>query len=381
MGARLSDDSRILVVKLADVGDTLLATPALRLLRDSYPRAHIAALTAPHSVAVLHGSALVDEIITFDQHRFDRVSAILRPRALLAAASELLALRGARFDALLLFHHLITTWGVAKYAALCLASGAKRRVGLDDGRGWFLTDRVLDPGFGHQPEAEYCLSIVRKAGAEGRAGGLELPVERPDRDFAEAALRAIPRPWVAIHPGSGGFSLARRWPADGFAMVADVLAREIGAGIVLVGGKEETALAAEVRALMSASPLDLTGRTTLGQLAAVLGRCDLLIGNDSGVAHVGAAAGTRVVAVFGPSNHLAWGPYEPGASPCAARHRIVRVNLPCSPCMYRNHSLGLRYGCATRDCLRLVTPEMVLAQAGQLLDMWPPSVSRRLDRR
>jgi ADP-heptose:LPS heptosyltransferase len=94
----------------------------------------------------------------------------------------------------------------------------------------------------------------------------------------------------------------------------------------------------------------------------VLRHCRLLVSNDSGLVALAAAAGTAVVAVFGPSNDLAWGPYPPDL------HRVVRATLPCSPCFYRGKLLGTPQGCATRDCLQLVTPAMVLAAARQLLE-------------
>jgi len=367
--ASLREDSRILVVKLADIGDMLLATPALRLLRESYPKAHLAALVQPSSAEVLRGSTLVDELILFDQHRYDSVIASLSPAALWSAARELLGLRQKRFDCLLLFHHMVTDWGVAKYAALCLASGAPRRVGLDDGRAWFLTNRVPDQGFGARHEAEYMLALVRAVGAEGPPGGLELPIGATDREFASQVLRSSVHPRVAIHPGSGTYSLARRWPASRFAEVADRLALEEGVDIVLVGGPTEVALAAEVKEHMRAPALDLSGRTTLRQLAAVLEQCDLLVGNDSGVVHVAVAAGTPVVAIFGPTNHRAWAPYQPSMTPRENRvlHRIVRINVPCSPCLYRGHRLGRRQGCPNRDCLRLLMPSAVVAEAQEAL--------------
>ena len=93
----------------------------------------------------------------------------------------------------------------------------------------------------------------------------------------------------------------------------------------------------------------------------MLRRCRLLVSNDSGVVHLATAVSTPVVAVFGPSNDAAWGPYPPPA------HRVVRATLPCSPCFYRGTSLGTPQGCATRECLQLVTPAMVVAAAQELL--------------
>ena len=130
----------------------------MRALRLSHPSAHIAALVTPKSASLLQGTDLVDEVIPFDKVLFDR--------PLGAGASLPLALglarklRGRRWDGVALFHHLTTSFGVAKYAALCLATKTKKIAGLDNGRGWFLTDRVTDEGFGARHEADYWLAVA-----------------------------------------------------------------------------------------------------------------------------------------------------------------------------------------------------------------------------
>ena len=131
---------RILVVKLATLGDLLTITPALRALRTSLPQAHIGVLTTPGHAAALRGLDSFDEIIAFDKYAFDRPLEAFHPGRLSTALGFARELRDGNWDTLVLLHHLTTSFGVAKYAALALLSGAQRRVGLDNGRGrWFLT--------------------------------------------------------------------------------------------------------------------------------------------------------------------------------------------------------------------------------------------------
>jgi heptosyltransferase-2 len=157
----------ILAVKLADLGDVLTATPALRALRRSHPTDQITALVSPHSAVALEGNDLVDELITFPKALFDQPWNALRPRALHQASVLLSQLRSRRFDAVLLFHHLTTRVGAAKYALLCAASGASTRAGLDNGRGSFLTYRVIDNGFGAHHEVDYAFAVAKLLGADG----------------------------------------------------------------------------------------------------------------------------------------------------------------------------------------------------------------------
>jgi N-acetylglucosaminyldiphosphoundecaprenol N-acetyl-beta-D-mannosaminyltransferase len=177
--------------------------------------------------------------------------------------------------------------------------------------------------------------------------------------------KTLPR--VAIHAGSGGYSVARRWDADKFAAVADALHDEYGAELVLVGGKGDDTAA--LKAAMRAPARDLSGQTTLNELAGVLATCNLFIGADSGVMHIAAAVGVPVVAIFGPSNADAWHPWTPGG-----RHIVVSSRPECAPCSYVGFSVGLRNGSEARTCMRMVTPAHVLSAARALLPP-PPTPS------
>ncbi len=373
--------SRLLVVKLSDIGDVLTATPALRALRRSFPWAVIDVLTPPHSAPVLEGSPLINEVVVFDKFRYDRPFQALRPGNILAAFRLGRELRRRGYDHLVILHHLTTRWGVIKYALLALACGARRRVGLDNGRGWFLTDKAPDKGFGYKHEVEYCLEVVGKIGATTDDHSLEIAISAEDEAFARRQIPEGQRPTVIVHPGSGGFDPTRRWTATGFAQVADTLAERYGAYVVLVG-KEDDGVG-QVVSLMRTEALNLAEKTTLKQLAALLERGDLFIGADSGVMHIAVAAGAPVVAIFGPSNYAAWGPWlDSGEGGEKTRvesdlegvklerkgNRVVlRADLPCCPCSYVGLAVGSRKDCQAPRCMEAITPALVLRAAALLL--------------
>jgi heptosyltransferase-2 len=180
-------------------------------------------------------------------------------------------------------------------------------------------------------------------------------------------------PLIALHPGSGGYAPARRWPAARFAALADALIAD-GARIILVGGAEEKTLRARVLAQMrhAAEVLDLGGRTTLHELSAVLRRCDLFVGNDGGVMHLAATAGVPVVAPYGPTDPRAWGPWAPepwhavSVYPNGVEvlrsgpHTTLKAAIACSPCIYRGPNLGTPAGCPDRTCLQRISVAQVL---------------------
>ena len=365
---------RILIVKLADLGDVITATPAIRALRLAHPRAHIGALVTPKCVAVLEGTDLVNEVILFDKAIFDRP---LGAGSSLPLALELArCLRTPHWDTLVLLHHLTTPFGVAKYATLCLGSGAKRIVGLDNGRGWFLTDRAIDDGFGAKHEVDYWLDVVALLGGHNPTPHYEIPITPADHDWASeqvARLDPTDAGLLAVHPGSGAFSVARRWPPERFAAVVRSLVAQQGLRPFLIQGPgpDEGMLARMVA--VAAGGAEIVGPApTLGALVALFERVRLFVGNESGVVHLAVAGGAPIVVIYGPTNDRAWGPYPLSA----ARHAVVRETLACTPCIHREHSLGTPQGCAARTCLDLIEPSAVIAAAGRVLARTPECAGR-----
>lgn len=353
---------RLLVVKLADIGDVLTATPALRALRASLPEAHIAVLTTPHSVDALRGLPYCSDILALDRFPYVHVWDAARPRSLAAAWAFYRRLRSGHYDTIVFFHHITTRWGAVKHAALAIASGATRRIGLDNGRGWYLTERLPDRGFGAVHEVDYWLDVAGLLGAQTDNRRIEIAIGEEDRRWA---AQMVGRGALAIHAGSGGFVTSRRWPPQRFATVADALAERYGAPVVLVGGPDERNLGQTVATAMKHPAVDLVGKTTIKQLAAVLERCRLFVGGDSGVMHTAVAVGTPVVALFGPTNELAWGPYTPPAT--GLRSIVVRA-AGTKPVMYVGHRLNKHLAGEGTAAMAAIAPEMVLVAVQELME-------------
>jgi len=372
MVSSASEPARILVVKLATLGDVLLATPALRALRATFPRARIGVLVPPASAAALRGLDSLDDVLVFDKYAFDRPSAALAqlPRALGLAAR----LRAGRWDTLVLLHHLTTPFGIAKYAALSLGSGARRRIGLDNGRGrWFLTDGAPDAGFGCRHEVDYMLDVVGRLGARlphphPHAGPprLELAIAPDDETWAAARWAELgDAPSVLLVPGSGAFSRARRWAPERFVEVGRTLAARHGLRPLVLAGldPDEQALARHIATALGPTSGIVPPAPSPQALGALIGRCRLMVANDSGPVHLASAVGTPVVAIFGPSNDRMWAPY-PTSDP---RHQVVREQLACTPCIWRGHAYGTPQGCPARTCLAILEPARVLEAAERAL--------------
>jgi ADP-heptose:LPS heptosyltransferase len=413
----LPPDAHILVVKLATIGDLLLATPSLRALRETYPHARIDLLVTPASAGLLDDWAVIDRVIVLDKYLFDYPQQLLKnPRNLLRLRPLWHNLRDGDYDAVLLLHHLTLFFGRLKHQLLMRTTGAKWRVGLDNGHGWFLNVRVKDNGFGAMHEADYNLAVVKAAGATTNDKRLTVPINEEEYlqalqlinelDLTGANTANIPqlpdpktnpknigtglaparpnsttvsytpiriehphikRPIIAMHPGSGGYSTARRWAPERFAQLADTLFKDTGGQLILIGGPEEAELHRQIMELMqSVMPArSYAGQGNIRVAAAILAQADLFVGNDSGLMHLATAVGTPTVAIFGLTNSDAWGPYSAGLS--AQQAIVVKMDLPCMPCFYRGHDLGTPEGCMTRDCLTILGVDPVATAARRLL--------------
>jgi lipopolysaccharide heptosyltransferase II len=383
----LPPDAHILVVKLAGIGDLLLATPALRALRKTYPQARIDLLVTPDSAGLLNGWKVIDHVIVLDKYLFDYPQQLLlHPQNLLRLRPLWHALREGHYDAVLLLHHLTLPFGRLKHQVLMRATGARWRVGLDNGHGWFLNVRIQDAGFGAMHEAEYAMAIVEAVGVTIRNRHLEVPLREEERQqarqlvYGDETLDNVTRPIIAMHPGSGGYSTARRWAPERFAQLAGTLFADVGGQLLLLGGPEEAELHQQIIGMMQSDmPVrSFAGKGSIKVAAAVLELADLFVGNDSALMHLATAVGTPTVAIFGLTNAKAWGPYT--GEKTSKRATVVRLDLPCMPCFYRDHLLGTPEGCATRDCLAMLGVDPVAVAARRMLrERWKEKQGNKIE--
>jgi heptosyltransferase II len=331
---------KILIRATNWVGDAIMALPALRAVRDRFPGAHIAILARPYVADLYRGQGIADTLIPYDSKG---AHGGLRGRSRLIRE-----LRSQRFDAALLLQNAFDA------AWLAWRSRIPERIGYArDGRGLLLTNAVPVPKSGEIPAHEqfYYLELLRRAGWLDQAKGetsIALNVDPKAGNMAEHILLGVGvRPSslrIAIGAGAS-YGSAKCWPPERFAEVANQLAAESDADVILFGTPAEASVSVAISAQLRRAPIDLTGKTTIAEIPALLSRCHLFIGNDSGAMHVAAAVGLPVVAIFGPTDPL-------GTAPVTPRCTIVQEKPYCSPCFLRR--------CPTdHRCMKNVTPQAV----------------------
>jgi heptosyltransferase-2 len=342
---------RILLISPNWVGDTLLMTPALAGLRRHYPKARITAVVTPWTEPLLAHNTAVDELIVYDPKGKQR-SWVDRLRF----ASEL---RRIGFDTAILFPNSFHAALIAYLARI------PKRVGYNtDGRGILLTRSVpLDKDSKRKHIVEYYLDIIRALGVEVTARGLCLNLCPADEQFAEQFLISegidSAQPLVAIHPGA--VKPEKRWSAKRFAEVAKIMIAQYGAYVILLGSSTEQELLQHISRLITFSRVLIPEGTSLTQTAALIKRCQLFIGNDSGLMHVAAALGIPVVAVFGPGTPVTTAPWMD-----KELYRVVLKEFDCRPCRQRFFTECTASPQGKPPCLEAVTTEQVLTAIDEL---------------
>ncbi|MCG8350933.1 MAG: glycosyltransferase family 9 protein [Chloroflexales bacterium] len=365
---------RILVIKPDHLGDVLLATPALQQLRQNHPQAQIVALVNPSSAVILQSNPDLDGLLTLPFPGFVRQPMppahpqhvipglrLLAPYVMLFRYAALV--RAGNFDTALLFRD-DHWWG----AALALLAGIPKRIGhaVPVCRPFLTTALDWNP---QQHVAAQELAVAAAADEKRQAAYLQslhifsLRFDPAPADVAWATdwlVQQGVRPderLVVIHPGTGGPT--KHWRAERWAAVATMLTAQSDIRIALTGGPAEEALVSAVTAAMQRATLTLAGQTSIGQLAALLGRAALVLGVDSGPLHLAVSQSVPTIHLFGPSDQKRFGPWgDP------ARHRVVRAGLWCSPC-------GVFSACPRHtdppECMEAIAVDDVIRAARSLL--------------
>jgi heptosyltransferase II len=334
---------KILIRATNWVGDAIMALPALRVVRSRFPDAEITILARPYVAAIYKNQQICDNMMFVDEKR-DIISEI----------------REQKFDKALLLQNAFAAAYFVWRAAVPERIGYAR-----DGRSLLLTKALQVPRSNEIPAHEqfYYLELLRRAGwldvlPNETFISLDVPVENQQR-AADFLLSSGAKPAsfrIAIGAGAS-YGSAKCWPPDRFAELANQLQAQSGAEVILFGTANEAAVSSAIIAGMRHPPVDLTGKTAIEDLPALLSQCHLFIGNDSGAMHVAAAVGLPVVAVFGPTDPF-------GTAPVTPRCSIVQDKPYCSPCFLRR--------CPTdHRCMTRITPNAVEAAARH----WISSIS------
>lgn len=324
---------RILVVKLSSFGDILHVLPTVHALREQ-TGASIDWVVHPEFASLVKCFADVDNVLTFPRRNIFR-----------DVKASVKALRENEYDIAVDLHGLFKS-GIV----MCFAR-AKRKIAPSYARelSWMFCGERAGKMLRTRHAAEQAMDTLDYLG-----------LKRPDDGGAIATFKPVD---IQLPPGKTHIAFApvsrwvtKNWPASKFAELAKVLSSQINdLSIVVVGGKGDFAVGEEIAAAAPDNVTNLCGKTSIAESIALLGRCDLLIANDTGPVHMAAAAGTKCLVIFGPTRPDWTGPYGKG-------HKVIMQNLPCQPCLKRKCRRG------DLACMNGILPAAVAAEARGMLE-------------
>jgi heptosyltransferase-2 len=361
---------RILIRGVNWLGDAVMTTPALLRLREKFPNAHIALLCPEKLCDLWLDHPAVNEIISF------------------AAGESVFAigkkLRAGKFDLALVLPNS------PRSALEVFLAGIPQRIGYArPWRNFFLTQAVPPradaikmrkrtdaeikklisrlptpslqlPNAAHQIFEYLHLTAALGASAEPLPPQLLVTPEEVEAARKKFGLEKITQPVFGLNPGAE-YGPAKRWPVDKFIAAAKEIQRQTNCVWLLFGSKNDTAITIQIESAISNSQsaiFNLTGKTSLRELMALMKCCRVLLTNDTGPMHVAAALGTPVVVPFGSTSPELTGPGLPGDP----RHRLLKSDAPCSPCFLRECPIDFR--CMNGFGVERVVEAVLSAQRG-----------------
>lgn len=351
---------KILVIKFRHIGDVLLTVPAIRALKETFPGSNISVLVNSGTEDVLAGNPVIDELIVFDR----AVKGLSAVKRYIKEIGFLKGIRARDFDM------SVDLTGGDRAAIVSFLSGARYRIAWNPGKKGFAGKKFL---YTHLADVDKQKHIVLQ--------NLEvlkhfsITTDNTDVDFfiPEDAIQSVKKIFkennikdnntiVHIHPTSRWFF--KCWKDEYMAEVISwLIDRGIKVVITSAPDRKEMEMAKRILSFIgsrftvhSSRLLDLCGRTTIKELAAISEVSDLFLGVDSAPMHIASAVKTPVIALFGPTDENVWGPYGKG-------HIVITKNLPCKPC-----KKGMCQDIQLRECMTAIKPDEVKEAVSRILD-------------
>jgi len=334
--------NKILIIRTDRMGDVLLSTPVVKVLRKKFPKSYIAFMVRPYTQDIVRGNPYLDEVIVYDKYG--------RDKSFLSSLKFALSLRKKKFDLTLILHptnriHIVT-----------FLAGIRKRVGYNKKFGFLLTDKVEDiKHLGKKHELDYNFDILKAIGIKDTSRELYMPILEDDEDCINSILeeKNISRndKIIAINPTASCPS--KIWPAERFGKICSILIKNYNLKIALICSDKDIDICRKVSSFIEDNNYVVFSGLKLRQLAALLKKASLLISNDSGPVHIAVAVKTPVISIFG-RNQAGLSPTR--WKPLGENDIVLHKEVGCRECLAHNCNRGFK-------CLKSITVEDVLNAA------------------
>lgn len=340
------DAHRIALIKPSALGDIVHALPVLTALRVRFPSARITWVVNASYEPLIRNHPDLTETLPFDRGVF-RKAPWHSGRYAIAFAAEL---RKRRFDL------VIDLQGLFRSGLMCLATGATRRVGFytaREGSRYAYTDKVRAPNPRQMHAVDRNWRMVEAFGVGDVPKRFTLPIDPNEVEAMRAELAGLSRPWLAVAVGAKW--VTKRWLPGHFAELLRRSQSLFGGTCLFIGSHEDTAPSLEVMRSLTGPARDLTAKTSLPRLTALLSLCDIMVGNDTGPLHLAAALGRPCIAPYTCTRVALHGPYT-------SMNGGVETTVSCGG--------SYRKTCPDMICMPELTPDRLWPQLAETLDAW-----------
>lgn len=341
---------RIALVKPSALGDIVHALPILSAVRERFPSAHIAWVVNASYEPLLRGHPDLDAIVPFDRGSLKRGP--------WAALQTVFAFRRTLLQST--YDLVIDLQGLLRSGLMTWATGAARRVGLSsarEGSRWFYTDVISVPDAKRMHAVDRYWKVAEALGVGDTPKQFHLARNAEADAWAETLLAPLARPWIGVVAGARWTT--KRWLPGHYQTLLQRTQDACGGSLLLVGAPEDRPDSATIAAAQVGPVLNLAGTTTITQLVALLRRVDLVVGNDTGPLHLGAALGRPVVAPYTCTRVDLTGPYGVSGG--------VQTRVWCSGSLHKK--------CARMECMSELTPERLWPSVQEALQQWQKRVA------
>ena len=325
--------NNILIIKMSSLGDVLHTLPFVAELRERFPQARLTWLVHPQFSGFVPDPPMVDEVIYFDKVKFNKMSLGKK----WSCFKEMRSLLHSRN-----FDLVIDMQGLFKSAVLAAISGCNNRIGYCEMReGSGLVSKAITGAHAKDHVIERYLDVARYLGCAIKDIRFPMPDLQKEWQAVQEKTEAVKEPYVVLVPGARWET--KNWPIEYFSELAEMILRD-GKQVVLAGGPEDIPLGSQISEL-SPGVTDLTGKTGLRELGALIQHCSAYISGDTGPLFIASAMKRPLIALYGPTRPDRTGPY--GSSEAV----IMTAPVPCAGCLKKH--------CGKWICMKAIMPEMV----------------------
>ncbi len=326
---------RILIIQTAFLGDVVLTIPLIMAVKKAFPDSYLSVMVIPAVKEILENNPAINEIIVFDKKGQDQSGS--------AFWQLVRKIKAHNFNVVLLPHRSF------KSVWLCFLARIPKRIGFTTSEGSFLlTDRVPYKKARNVHEIDRNLDLLEPLGVKDKKSTIFID---PGPDAVKYALELfndyeIKASSLVIGINPGSVWPTKRYATEKYAALADRLIKELKATVIIIGSPADAPVADKMAHEMHETAINLAGRSSILQMAAIMKRFNLLVSNDSGAMHIAVALGVPVVAIFGPTTQ------DLGFYPYSIKDIVVEKDLPCRPC--GKHG-GLQCPKKNFLCMKLIT--------------------------